>query len=727
MSLWRDELKPSATATAAILVLGAVAIASLSRVFVWPNYLAWALVAVAIGASFAYVLGQRSLGIAFGGLIVVVVATLPALFLEGDKSSLLPTWGALTDVRALISEGLGAIPKATPPVQAEPKFVILVWLAFTVLAFLAAAWIVVRRPVGAVISILAVVTFTGSVGDGTSRPWFGLAAVVATGAFFLADGRDRISRWGGTRTPMPSWLGFPTLAIAGAIAVLAPVVLGEEPIIELRSAIRPRVVIIKPLSDIQQQLKLDPPLEVMRVSASQPEYWRLTGLDDYDGSEWTLEARPKDVVDGQVPVTSPATTGPVIEQTYRLTALLAPWLPAVYSAKTVHTDAIVQVDTSSQTLLSRERAGPGLVYTVTSQLPEVTTNVPVELKPSSDGTEKLFGSLASKIVDGASTPLDMARRLETHFRSYTYNEDVAGGHTVARLQRFLADRTGYCEQFAATMTLMLRGLGIDARVGVGFLPGAQVSGSEYVVSTDEAHAWVEANIPGAGWFTFDPTPGRSDPASVPPELSEQETEIPDPVPQVTSFPAPTPVSDEIPSSEEAADAGVRIPSSVLWAMAALAAISATPVAKTIRRRRRRSLPPRDSVAGAFADLVDSAQDLGRKAAPSETLREFVTRAMPDNQPALDLAGRAAAALYATTEPDATAVRSAWLDQARAAKHLRSSSSAFRRVVAPFDPRSLIRGRITQAVRGAIRSIRRAGSRTGAPAQPQTPTGFPSSI
>ena len=64
---------------------------------------------------------------------------------------------------------------------------------------------------------------------------------------------------------------------------------------------------------------------------------------------------------------------------------------------------------------------------------------------------------------------------------------------------------GYCEQFASAMAIMLRTQHVPARVAVGFTPGA-VNGDSRLISTDDAHAWVEAWFPGAGWLPFDPTP-----------------------------------------------------------------------------------------------------------------------------------------------------------------------------------------------------------------------------
>jgi transglutaminase-like putative cysteine protease len=711
VSLWRDDPKPSATTLATLVAIAIVAVGGLSRLFVGPRYLAWALGAVAIGAASALLFGRRSLGLGFGVLLVGWVLTLPGLFVRHDGATGFPTATTLRIAWKLIGSGLTDVPKAVPPIDAEPKYLILVWTALLFLGFLGAAWVVVRRPVGAIISALGVVTFSGSLGDGPGRSVYAIAAVAVTGAFFLSEGRQRISRWASGRIRVPVWFGLPTLGAACGFAVAAPFLVGDAPLVELRSAIRPRLVIIKPLSDIRRQLRVDPPIEVMRVGSDRATYWRLTALDEYDGKEWVLEARPRTVRNGIVRAPTPITTGDILEQHYRLTSLLSPWMPAAYAARSVEPQAraagtlagtvpSVELDARSQTLLLRDESTPGLVYTVRSQLPHISANLPSAPRDVDDSNERLFGEQARPLVSGALTPLDTARRLEAHFRAFTYNEDVDGGHSVSRLQRFLQERAGYCEQFAATMTLMLRGLGIEARVGVGFLPGAASDG-EYIVSTREAHAWVEANVPGAGWTTFDPTPGRGDASPTPPETEETVTQSPQPVPQETTV-ATTPEPQAFPSDVTKDTSGV--PMTAVWLAVALAVLIAIPVAKRIRRGLRQVGDPSEVILGAYAELTDRARELGLTAVPSETHREFFTRALGSRATdQTDLAYLTARVLYGPPGSTIEEAHAAWAALGPTLRVLRQQSPWWRRALAPIDLTPFLPQRLLGRVRLRVNS------------------------
>jgi hypothetical protein len=74
---------------------------------------------------------------------------------------------------------------------------------------------------------------------------------------------------------------------------------------------------------------------------------------------------------------------------------------------------------------------------------------------------------------------------------------------------FLFDaKTGYCEQFATAATLMLRSLGIPARLATGYATGDyDPLLNQAVVRERDAHAWVEVWFGQYGWVPVDPTPG----------------------------------------------------------------------------------------------------------------------------------------------------------------------------------------------------------------------------
>jgi len=119
--------------------------------------------------------------------------------------------------------------------------------------------------------------------------------------------------------------------------------------------------------------------------------------------------------------------------------------------------------------------------------------------------------LAERVTAGSRTPFDAVERLQDWFLSiefrYTNHPKMVGPALVGFVTRTHA---GYCQYFAGAMALMLRYLGIPARVAVGFAGGAFDSKKHvWKISDREAHAWVEVWFKGYGWLPFDPTPAAA--------------------------------------------------------------------------------------------------------------------------------------------------------------------------------------------------------------------------
>ena len=131
------------------------------------------------------------------------------------------------------------------------------------------------------------------------------------------------------------------------------------------------------------------------------------------------------------------------------------------------------------------------------------------------GVTPKIAALAAQVM-GQGTPLQRARRLESHLiDSYSYTLDFVGRSRANPIEDFLFRyRSGQCEYFASSMVLMLRSQGVPARLVTGFL-GGEYNPFEgyYIVRENNAHAWVEAYLPGHGWRIFDPTPPAGRPAA----------------------------------------------------------------------------------------------------------------------------------------------------------------------------------------------------------------------
>jgi transglutaminase-like putative cysteine protease len=123
-------------------------------------------------------------------------------------------------------------------------------------------------------------------------------------------------------------------------------------------------------------------------------------------------------------------------------------------------------------------------------------------------------ALAESIVKdaGADNPYDKAKAIETYLRAnYTYTTTITPPPPgVDRVEWFLFQgKEGYCEYYASAMIIILRHLGIPARLAGGYAPGApDPKTGNIVIRESSAHAWPEVYFPTYGWIEFEPTPSQ---------------------------------------------------------------------------------------------------------------------------------------------------------------------------------------------------------------------------
>jgi transglutaminase-like putative cysteine protease len=140
---------------------------------------------------------------------------------------------------------------------------------------------------------------------------------------------------------------------------------------------------------------------------------------------------------------------------------------------------------------------------------------PTEPTLDRGGITPRIEELAKKLGAGLA-PAQAAQQFQQYLaHNMTYSLDFLGRNADNPIEDFLFRyQSGHCEYFATAMILMLRSVGIPARLATGFL-GNEFNPLEdyYIVRQSNAHAWVEAYLPGSGWTTIDPTPPAGRPSA----------------------------------------------------------------------------------------------------------------------------------------------------------------------------------------------------------------------
>jgi len=419
-----------------------------------------------------------------------------------------------------------------------------------------------RRPLLAGLALVAGAGWPATLGSAGSDLWRGTPLLAVFLLLLASLGR-------GTRRAGAHELVAGTVVLSCAAAISAVPAVAKEALLDWKhwdfSSRRESAVSVSYVWDANYRGIAFPERKtvVLRIKAPQRSlYWRATTLDSFNGYGW---------VESRIPVTAPlpkdgrydlsedpllpaaARGAPRVEQEVTVVGLrdqhlVGASVPVAYEAPGIST-----AFSEGGVAYTFGRLSRGARYRVWSYAPTVTPRAlarsrpdypPALLQGESLGVVPelelpIFGTRARhravlqklerfsydervapyagvyakarEVVGQASSPYAAVVALESWFQSgeFTYDERPPVGSNAPLADFVLRTRRGYCQHFAGAMALMLRYLGIPARVAAGFTSGSyDADDGEWTVTDRNAHTWVEVWFRGFGWLPFDPTPAR---------------------------------------------------------------------------------------------------------------------------------------------------------------------------------------------------------------------------
>ena len=472
--------------------------------------------------------------------------------------SALPVGGAWHSLVAQLRHGMDSAQQYAAPVPADVPSIdpLLILAGFACLLLVDLLACGLRRVPLAGLPLLTIYSVPVSM-LGHSVPWLVFAGTAAgfLAMLFLQES-DAVRRWGRplaldreTGEPIAFGAGGhavrgTAVRVGGVATVLAIAVPAIVPALGVHwLAVGPGqggngdISIENPTADLVRDLRQgsDVPLIEVRTADPDPTYLRIVALTKFSAAAWTPGDR--DVPDdhratGELPppagVAADVPRQQVPWDVHVMPAFQSRWLPATSPAGRVTADGDWRYDTQTMDFMAvpKDLTTAGLDYSFTrldlgltaqrlensgtsaDKVARVFTEVPDDVPP-------MVRELALQVTRDSSNRFDEAVALQNWFRDsggFKYSLRTQPGSGYEALTSFLqagpGGRTGYCEQFAASMALMARMLGIPSRVAIGFLHPTRTGPDTYVYSARDLHAWPELYFDGAGWVRFEPTPAR---------------------------------------------------------------------------------------------------------------------------------------------------------------------------------------------------------------------------
>ena len=281
---------------------------------------------------------------------------------------------------------------------------------------------------------------------------------------------------------------------------------------------------------------------VLLVRAPEPDVWRALTYDHWDGDTWSRSVDDRDPVedevepgigdfrreiDSETPLGSPSARffqSMTVLARFAGTLVAAP-VPSYATALTVGVEQGFDASLYPTQPLRR-----GDRYLVVSDRPAASAaelralgDTPARTLPFDVGRTYLqlpevtpaVRALAAQLAVRELTTFDKAAAVEAWIDGNTTVTDEAPPvppGTDALETFLLQNRSGPPERAATAMVVMLRAVGVPARLAIGYLPGRRAGPDDpFVVRASDVHAWVEVWFPEVGWQRFDPTGRAPDP------------------------------------------------------------------------------------------------------------------------------------------------------------------------------------------------------------------------
>jgi transglutaminase-like putative cysteine protease len=583
--VWRASVLAPAAAGLAT-VSASTALVSVVGGLAWFGYVLVATILIVCTGLALRSLRTPTLLVGLAQLVVLTVLV-TGVFTRHAIAAVVPGPAALSELNDLLIAAFDQIRTSVPPTEATPPILCLVTIAIGLVAIVVDTLAVAAAAPAATGLVLLCVYAVPSALSDDMLPWwtFGLGAASFAG-LLAVDGSHRHRRWR-TRSapglgPSPSSASTPVAVVAvalvvGLVAGSALTAIGTVGRLPGSSQGGQNGSVtgglgINPFTSVRGMLEQGPNVELFRVRGlgNDKRLMRAFTLNTYRPNEgWGLPAggtMPAGVpAAGPLPP-APGDDGSAQSRTIRIQPVnwVDVWLPVYGAPRELRgIDAGWYYDQASGAVF-RERRDRPAPYVEVASLAEPGKEELRAAEPAGDEVDPIYTSdvevdprvaaLTRQLTEDDANTFDKTSAIWRYLSTeggFVYDTRTAESADEDALADFLLNgKRGFCEQFASAMAVMLRDIGIPARVAVGFTTGYPTADYRSITSQD-AHAWVEVYFgEDLGWVSFDPTPLSDGRGYVPPYLQPDEVPSSGPTEQNSADPSPS-AAAQVPDDEPA--------------------------------------------------------------------------------------------------------------------------------------------------------------------------------